>query len=102
MPTPTVASGIFPAPVLVFRAFTLTYPFRTEGKTVATQLRDGPSTAPEDTVRPPPARRRFARGAVGLGHLKAHSSPIVNRQAEDGETVDAPGVRRLSVTFQGA
>ena len=31
-------------------------------------------------------RRRFARGAAGLGHLKAHSSLIVNRQAEDGLT----------------
>ena len=28
-----------------------------------------------------------------------HSSPIVNRQAEDGGAVDAPGVRRLSGPF---
>ena len=35
----------------------------------------------------------------GLGHLKAHSSPIVNRQAEDGEAVDTPGPRRLSGPF---
>ena len=31
-------------------------------------------------------RRRFARGATGLGPLKAHSSLIVNRQAEDDLT----------------
>ena len=37
----------------------------------------------------------------GLGHLKAHSSPIVNRQAEDGAAVDAPGLRRLSEVFRG-
>ena len=30
-----------------------------------------------------------------------HSSPIVNRQAEDGGAVDAPGVRRLSGPFFG-
>ena len=36
-------------------------------------------------------RRRFARGAAGLGHLKAHSSPIVNRQAK--AAVRCPRVR---------
>ncbi len=34
--------------------------------------------------------RVTSRRAAGLSHLKAHSSPIVNKQAEDGETVDAP------------
>ncbi len=35
-----------------------------------------------------------ARGAAGLVHLKAHSSPIVNRQAEDGAAMDTPGTWR--------
>ena len=53
-----------------------------------------PTGRPVPPVHSQP-RRRFARGAAKLGHLKAHSSPIVNRQAEDGAAVDAPSVRRL-------
>ena len=39
-------------------------------------------------------RRHLIRFA--LGHLKAHASPIVNKQAEDGGAVDVPGSLRLS------
>ena len=84
--------GIFPAPVLVIRAFTLTYPSQDVGKDGGdhTALRplDGPRRTRSDHRLP---RRRFARGAAGLGHLKAHSSPIVNRQAK--AAVRCPRVR---------
>ena len=49
---------------------------------------DGPRRTRFDHRLP---RRRFARGAAGLGHLKAHSSPIVNRQAK--AAVRCPRVR---------
>ena len=49
---------------------------------------DGPRRTRADHRLP---RRRFARGAAGLGHLKAHSSPIVNRQAK--AAVRGPRVR---------
>ena len=54
----------------------------------------------------PSLGRFFAPYAVGrlnapYGHLKAHSSPIVNRQAEDGAAVDTPGTRRLSGLILG-
>ena len=42
------------------------------------------------------------RQSTGLGHFKAHSSPIVHRHAEDGAAVDAPGLRRLSGLFSGS
>ena len=59
---------------------------------MATTLRYGPSTAREGhgpTDRLP--GDALPEAPPGLGHLKAHSSLIVNRQAEDGGAVDAPG-----------
>ena len=43
----------FPAPVLVVRASMLMYPFRTEGRTAATKLSDGPLRPSDDSIRPP-------------------------------------------------
>ena len=59
---------------------------------MATTLRYGPSTASGGHG----PTHRLPGGALpeappGLGPLKAHSSLIVNRQAEDGGAVDAPG-----------
>ena len=61
---------------------------------------DHTALRPLDGLRRTRSDHRLPGGALpeappGLGHLKAHSSPIVNRQAEDGAAVDAPGVRRL-------
>ena len=50
---------------------------------MATTLRYGPSTACGGHGPTTACQAALCRGAAWLGHLKAHSSPIVNRQAED-------------------
>ena len=68
---------------------------------MATKLRYGPSTARGGHGPTTACPAALYRGAARLGHLKAHSSPIVNRQAEDGAAVDAPGRLRLSGPLWG-
>ena len=60
---------------------------------------DHTALRPLDGPRRTRSDHRLPGGALpeappGLGHLKAHSSPIVNRQAEDGAAVDTPGTWR--------
>ena len=58
---------------------------------MATTLRYGPSTARGGHGPTTACPAALCRGAAGLGHLKAHSSPIVNRQAEEArQRLDAP------------
>ena len=69
---------------------------------MATTLRYGPSTARGGhgpTTACPAALCQRRR--LGWAISRPHSSPIVNRQAEDGAAVDAPGLRRLSGLFRG-
>ena len=57
---------------------------------------DGPRRTRSDQRLPGGA---LPEASPGLGHLKAHSSPIVHRQAEDGAAVDTPGTRRYPGCF---
>ena len=59
---------------------------------MATTLRYGPSTARGGHGPTTACPAALCRGAARLGHLKTHSSPIVNRQAERVDSVSAPSV----------
>ena len=65
---------------------------------------DHTARRPLDGPRRTRSDHRLPGGALpeappGLGHLKAHSSPLVHRQAEDGAAVDTPGTRRYPGCF---